>query len=280
MKELIRRGGKETRRRGEREQRKHFLFSYFLLSTFYFLLFFLISCQQKTATQIPQVLNTYSHDAQAFTQGLVYANGKFYESTGLNGRSSLREVDVKSGQVIRILPIDETYFAEGLAKVNTKLIQITWQNGEAFVYDLETFSKEKTFGYEGEGWGLCYDGKDLYMSDGSATLFKRNPETFEVTGKIPVKLNGQAIDQLNELECVDDFVYANVWQTDRILKVDKSNGQVLTEIDASSLLSIEERQSMDPNAVLNGIAYNSESQSFFITGKLWPKLFEVKFVGK
>ena len=144
-------------------------------------------------------MNTYSHDAQAFTQGLVYANGKFYESTGLNGRSSLREVDVKSGQVIRILPIDETYFAEGLAKVNSKLIQITWQNGEAFVYDLETFSKEKTFSYEGEGWGLCYDGKDLYMSDGSATLFKRNPETFEVTGKIPVKLNGQAIDQLNEL---------------------------------------------------------------------------------
>ena len=165
---------------------------------------------------------------------LVYADGKFYESTGLNGRSSLREVDIKSGDVIRSLPLDETYFAEGLAKVDNKLIQITWQNGEAFVYDLETFSKEKTFSYEGEGWGLCYDGKDLYMSDGSSTLFKRNAATFEVISQVQVKLNGQAIDQLNELECVDDFVYANVWQTDRILKVDKSSGQVLTEIDAST----------------------------------------------
>ncbi len=279
MKDLIRQGEGEKRRRGDKLQAKgRGLFTfYFLLFTFYFLLF---SCQQKTTTQIPQVLNTYSHDAGAFTQGLVYANGNFYESTGLNGRSSLREVDIKSGEVIRSLSLEDEYFAEGLARVDNKLIQITWQNKEAFVYDLETFSKEKTFNYEGEGWGLCYDGKDLYMSDGSSTLFKRNAATFEVISQVQVKLNGQSVDQINELECVDDVVYANVWQTDRILKVDKSSGQVLTEIDASTLLSTEERQGMDPNAVLNGIAYNPENQSFYITGKLWPKLFEVKFVEK
>jgi glutamine cyclotransferase len=264
----------KTRRQAEREKRRNFF--YFLLFTFYFLLF-LVSCQQKTTTQIPQILNTYPHDAEAFTQGLVYVDGKFYESTGLNGRSSLREVDVTTGEVIRILPLEEKYFAEGLAKVNNKLIQITWQNGEAFVYDLETFNQEKTFSYEGEGWGLCYDGKDLYMSDGSSTLFKRNPETFEITGTVQVTLNGQAVDQLNELECVDNAVYANVWQTDRILKINKTNGKVISEIDASNLLSTNEKQGVD---VLNGIAYNPDTQTFFITGKLWPKLFEVKFVGK
>jgi glutaminyl-peptide cyclotransferase len=253
------------------------LYSYLLSPISYLLLLFLVSCQQKMTTQIPQILNTYPHDAEAFTQGLVYANNKFYESTGLNGRSSLREVDIKTGEVIRILSIEEKYFAEGLAKVGNKLIQITWENGEAFVYDLETFEKEKMFRYEGEGWGLCYDGNDLYMSDGNSTLFKRNPETFEITGEIQVKLNGQAVEMLNELECVDGFIYANVWQTDRIVKIDKTSGFVVTDIDASTLLSAEERQGAD---VLNGIAYNPETQAFFLTGKLWPKLFEVKFVEK
>jgi glutamine cyclotransferase len=260
------------------QKAKILLLPSFLFSLFSFFLFTLVSCQQKATIQIPQILNTYPHDAEAFTQGLIYSEGKFYESTGLNGRSSLREVDIKTGEVVRILPIDEVYFAEGLAKVDNKLIQITWQNGEAFVYDLETFNKEKTFRYEGEGWGLCYDGKDLYMSDGSATLFKRDSETFEIISQVQVSFQGKPVMRLNELECVGEVVYANIWQTDNIVKINKSNGNVLTQIDASSLISADERQGMDPNAVLNGIAYNPDTQTFFITGKLWPRLFEVNFV--
>lgn len=249
-----------------------FLFS---LSSF---LFPLTSCQQQTATLTPQIINTYPHDDQAFTQGLLLHNGKFYESTGQYGLSSIREVEITTGNVSRIQILDSQYFAEGLALVDDKLIQLTWREGRAFVHDLATFNRENTFSYEGEGWGLCYDGATLYMSDGSATLYKRNPETFEVTGQMQVKQNGQAVTMLNELECVGEFVYANVWQTDKIMKINKSNGNVVSEIDASNLLNDEERASLPQGAVLNGIAYNPEADTFYITGKLWSKLFEVKFV--
>jgi glutaminyl-peptide cyclotransferase len=252
----------------------------FLLSTLYFLLFTLVSCQQQATTLTPQIINTYPHDDQAFTQGLVLHNGMFYESTGQYGLSSVREVEITTGNVNRIQILDSQYFAEGLALVNDKLIQITWREGRAFVYDLATFNRENTFSYEGEGWGLCYDGTDLYMSDGSATLYKRNPETFEITGQIQVKQNGQTVTMLNELECVGEFVYANVWQTDDIMKINKANGNVVSEIDASNLLSNEERASLSEGAVLNGIAYNPEADTFYITGKYWPKLFEVRFVKK
>jgi glutamine cyclotransferase len=249
-------------------------------SLFTFLLFTLAGCQQQPSTLTPQVLNTYPHDTSAFTQGLLLHDGKFYESTGLNGQSSLREVNVQTGEVIRMLQLDDEYFAEGLALVGDNLIQITWQNGDAFVYNVDTFNKEKTFSYQGEGWGLCYDGTNLYMSDGSANLYKRNPETFEVSGQIQVKQNGQAVTQLNELECVGEFVYANIWQTDKIIKINKTNGQVIAEVDASSLLNSEERAELSRDAVLNGIAYNPEADTFYLTGKLWPKVFEVKFVEK
>lgn len=253
----------------------------FLLFTFYLLLFTLISCQQQTVTTLtPQIINTYPHDDQAFTQGLLLHDGKFYESTGQYGTSSLREVEITKGNAIRNFVLDSQYFAEGLALVGDKLIQITWREGKAFVYDRATFNKEKTFSYEGEGWGLCYDGTDLYMSDGSATLFKRNAETFEVIGQVKVKQNGKDVTMLNELECVGDFVYANVWQTDKIVKINKANGNVVSEIDASNLLSSEERAGLSQDAVLNGIAYNPEADTFYITGKLWPSLFEVKFVEK
>jgi glutaminyl-peptide cyclotransferase len=249
-----------------------------LLFTLYSLLFTLVSCQQQAATLTPQVINTYPHDNQAFTQGLVLHDGKFYESTGQYGVSSLREVEITTGNALRNYVLDSQYFAEGLALVDDKLIQITWREGRAFVYDLATFNRENTFSYEGEGWGLCYDGQDLYMSDGSATLYKRNPETFEVTGQVQVKQNGEAVMMLNELECVGEFVYANVWRTDKIMKINKANGNVVSEIDASSLLNSEERTALPEGAVLNGIAYNPDADTFFITGKLWPKLFEVKFV--
>jgi glutaminyl-peptide cyclotransferase len=252
----------------------------FLLFALCSLLFTLVSCQQQTTTLTPQVINTYPHDNQAFTQGLVLYNGKFYESTGQYGVSSLREVDIKTGNALRNQVLDSQYFAEGLALVDDKLIQITWKEGKAFVYDLATFNKEQTFSYQGEGWGLCYDGTNLYMSDGSATLYKRNPETFEVTGQLKIKQNGQAVTMLNELECVGEFVYANIWQTDRIVKINKQNGQVVADIDASNLLSSEERASLPQGAVLNGIAYHPEADTFYITGKLWPKLLEVKFVEK
>jgi glutaminyl-peptide cyclotransferase len=252
----------------------------FLLFTFYFLLFTLVSCQQQATTLTPQIINTYPHDSHAFTQGLVLHDGKFYESTGQYGISSLREVDITTGNAIRNYVLDSQYFAEGLALVNDKLIQITWREGRAFVYDLATFNRENTFSYQGEGWGLCYDGESLYMSDGSATLYKRNPETFEVTGQVQVKQNGQAVTMLNELECVGEFIYANVWQTDKIMRINKSNGTVTNEIDASNLLSSEERASLPQGAVLNGIAYNLEADTFYLTGKLWSKLFEVKLVEK
>ncbi len=265
---------KTKERKTKNEKRKPFL-----LFTFYFLLFTLTACQQQTVTTLtPQIINTYPHDTQAFTQGLLVHEGKFYESTGEYGLSSLREVDITTGNAIRNQILDGQYFAEGLAQANDKLIQLTWQNGKAFVYDLATFNKEKTFAYEGEGWGLCYDSTDLYMSDGSATLFKRNAETFEVTGQIKVKQNGQGVTRLNELECVGEFVYANIWQTDKIVKVNKKNGNVVSEIDASNLLTSEERAALARGGVLNGIAYNPAADTFYITGKLWPKLFEVKFI--
>jgi glutaminyl-peptide cyclotransferase len=263
------------------QQIKTYKYLIFSLFTLHSSLFTLIACQQQTVTPLtPQIINTYPHDNQAFTQGLVLHNGKFYESTGQYGLSSLREVKITTGNALRNQVLDGQYFAEGLALMNNKLIQITWKEGKAFVYDLATFNKEKTFSYEGEGWGLCYDGTNLYMSDGSATLYKRNAETFEVAERIQVKENGQAVMMLNELECVGEFVYANIWQTDRIIKINKKNGAVMSDIDASTLLSSEERASLAQGGVLNGIAYNPDADTFYITGKLWPKLFEVKFVAK
>lgn len=247
-----------------------------LTSLIFLCLLGLASCQQAVTQQVPEVINSFPHDEAAFTQGLLLYDGKLYESTGLNGASSLREVDLETGKVIRILPLAERYFGEGLARVDDKLIQITWRNGEAFVYDLETFEQEEIFTYSTEGWGLCFDGEDLYMSDGSAQLYRRDPETFEEEKVIDVTLSGESVNNLNELECVGEHVYANVWQTDRIVKIDKASGRVVSEIDASGLFPASERPS-DPNAVLNGVAYNPESETFYLTGKLWPSLFEVRF---
>ena len=235
------------------------------------------SCQSSVTRQVPEVLATYPHDENAFTQGLLLFDGNLYESTGLFGRSSLREVNLGTGEVIRMLPLDSEYFAEGLAQVDDKLVQLTWQNGRAFVYDLDTFNEEGRFSYKTEGWGLCYDGESLYMTDGSATLFERDPETFEILSEKRVTLDNEPVTQLNELECVGEHVYANVWQTDRIVKIDKKSGRVVSNIDASDLFPIAERPA-DPNAVLNGIAYNPDTDTFYLTGKLWPKLFEVRFV--
>ncbi|MEZ4629365.1 MAG: glutaminyl-peptide cyclotransferase [Deinococcales bacterium] len=240
----------------------------------------LSSCQQEVSWLEPQIIQTYPHDPAAFTQGLVFDDGKLYESTGLNRYSSLREVELATGEVKRFFPLEDTYFAEGLALVGNKLYQITWLNSTVFIYNRDNFSREASLSYHGEGWGLCYDGVSLYMSDGSSLIRQRNPADFTILKTLSVNLDGQAVDQLNELECVGNYIYANIWHSDTILKIDKNNGKVISQIDASKLLSPEERAQLDTEAVLNGIAYNPSSNTFYLTGKWWPKLFEVRFVTK
>jgi glutamine cyclotransferase len=219
----------------------------------------------------------YPHDPSAFTQGLVFADGRFYESTGLYGESTLREVIPESGEVIRSLPLEARYFGEGLALADDRLIQLTWRSGVAFVWDADTFELLDTFRYETEGWGLCFDGADLWMSDGSAVLVRRDPDTFAVRGRVEVTDRGEPLGLLNELECVGDHVYANVWQTDTIVRIDKETGRVAATIDASGLLGQEERAALNAQAVLNGIAWDPETERFWLTGKLWPAVFEVEF---
>ena len=224
---------------------------------------------------VPQVLNTYPHDPTAFTQGLLLSDGVFYESTGRYGQSTLRKVDPETGEVQQSISIDDTYFAEGLARVDDRLIQLTWKAGKAFVYDVNTFDLLNTFDYQGEGWGLCYDGDYLYMSDGSPTIFIRDPETFNVVGSFTVTLTGSGVPDLNELECVGDDIWANVWQTDFIVRFDKVDGIISAVVYAPNLLNAQQAVGAD---VLNGIAYNPDHDTFYITGKLWPVLYEVHFV--
>ena len=223
------------------------------------------------------VINNYPHDAASFTQGLVYRDGRMFESAGLYGKSSLREVVLSTGSVIKMQNLSSNYFAEGLELVDNKLIQLTWREGKAFVYERDSFDLLDQFSYSGEGWGLCYDGLRLIMSDGSDKLYFRSPENFEIIGEIKVTLEGQELKNLNELEFVDGYVYANVWQQDIIVKINPATGIVVAVIDASGLLTSQESVGAD---VLNGIAWKSETKTFLITGKKWPKLFEVTFVKK
>ena len=222
-----------------------------------------------------ELVKAYPHDRGAFTQGLVLDRGKLYESTGLVGQSSLREVELETGRVIRKVDVPAPIFAEGLALVGDRLFQLTWQNGRVLVYDRRTFAKQQEHPYRGEGWGLCSDGTNLVMSDGSAMLTVRRPTDFGVVRTLAVTMDGSALDQLNELECVEGAVYANVWTRDLIVRIDPATGRVTARIEAPNLLSVIERQGVD---VLNGIAYDPSDQTFLITGKLWPKLFRVKFV--
>ena len=222
-----------------------------------------------------QVVRTYPHDRSAFTQGLLLHGGKLYESTGNVGQSSLREVELDTGRVIRRTSVPPPYFAEGLTLVGDRLIQLTWQHGRAFVYDRATFNKQSELAYQGEGWGLCTAKDQIVMSNGSSTLTLRRPTDFGVTRSIQVTMDGEQLSRLNELECVDDAVYANVWMRDLIVRIDPATGRVTQRVDAANLLSPVERQGVD---VLNGIAYDAADRTFLITGKYWPKLFRVRFV--
>lgn len=224
-----------------------------------------------------EVVETRPHDPAAFTQGLLWHDGRVYESTGQYGASTLREVDAETGAVLRSAPVPEAYFAEGLERVGERLLQLTWKEQVAFVYDLATFEQVGEYSYQGEGWGLCYDGAYLYMSNGSPIITIRDPETFEIAYRGRVTYQGTPVQRLNELECVGDYIYANVWTTNSIVQIDKRDGRVVAVIDASGLLTPDEAEAAD---VLNGIAYDAEAETFLITGKHWPKLFEVRFVAR
>src|SRR5437868_642477 len=221
-----------------------------------------------------QIVNIYPHDSNAFTQGLILADGKLLESTGEEGRSSLRNVDLQTGRVLRKVDVAEPYFAEGIALLNGKIYQLTWQHHVGFIYDAQTFNKVGQFNYTGEGWGLATDGQSLILSDGTNRIRFLDPNDFRVTKTITVLDGRTPIDQLNELEYVQGSIYANVWHDNRIAIIDPQNGHVTGWIDLAGLMPEGELQ--DPEAVLNGIAYDQTNNKLYVTGKLWPRLFEIR----
>jgi glutamine cyclotransferase len=223
------------------------------------------------------VRHVYPHDPGAFTQGLQYLDGVLYEGTGLNGRSSIRKVKLETGEVLQQRPVPQQYFGEGIVVWHSDLIELTWRSEVALVYDRTTFAPRRTFNYAGEGWGLTEDGTSLIMSDGSAELRVLDPATFLERRRIKVTADGAPVRYLNELEVVKGEIFANIWQTDYIARVSPATGHVTGWIDLSGLLSSTERANTD---VLNGIAYDAAHDRLFVTGKLWPKLFEIALVKK
>jgi glutaminyl-peptide cyclotransferase len=223
-----------------------------------------------------RIVHTYPHDQQAFTQGLIFVDGHLYESTGIEGKSSLREEDLETGRILQFHDVPSRYFAEGLTDWGSTLIQLTWQSHVALVYDRATFRFLRSFPFDGEGWGLTHDAKSLILSDGTAMLRFYHPETFRETKSITVKDHGKPVDQLNELEFIHGQIYANVWHSDRIARISPATGKVLGWIDLSGLLPASQHSTAE--AVLNGIAYDAAHDRLFVTGKLWPRLFEIKLV--
>ncbi len=225
-----------------------------------------------------EIVHVYPHDARAFSQGLAFADGFLYEGTGQYGQSSLRQVDLESGKVLKYVPLPREIFGEGIAISGSRIIQLTWQNRVGLIYDKESLKPQSTFRYKGEGWGLTTDGRRLVLSDGSATLRFLDPKTFRVVDTVTVRSRGAPVNQLNELEYVEGQIYANVWGSDRIARISPQTGEVLGWIDLAGLLKPAERVNVD--AVLNGIAYDPQAGRLFVTGKLWPKLFEIRVVPK
>lgn len=228
-----------------------------------------------------QIVKSYPHDSAAFTQGLLYLDGYLYESTGLPGRSSVRKVELESGRVAQQYALLPDYFAEGLTDWGSNLLQLTYQSQTGFVYDRLTLKPKSGFAYSGEGWGLTHDTKRLIMSDGSSSLRFWDPTTFAETERITVRDRGQPVNDLNELEYVRGEIFANVWHTDRIARISPATGNVVGWIDLKGLLKPGEISPSTPmagEAVLNGIAYDGSKDRLFVTGKLWPRLFEVKIV--
>ncbi|HZS46155.1 MAG TPA: glutaminyl-peptide cyclotransferase [Blastocatellia bacterium] len=221
-----------------------------------------------------EVVNSYPHDPDAFLQGLVWFNNSFYESTGRNGKSSLRHVEFPSGNILKKFDLPPQYFGEGLAMVGDKLFQLTWTSKKAFVYDRETFNLLHEYTYNTEGWGLTYDGKYLILSDGSSTLTYYDPDNFHPIKKLNVTNNGSPVLRLNELEYINGEIWSNIWQTDQIVRINPDTGQVTSYLDMTGLLTREFRTGRED--VLNGIAYDPQTKRIFVSGKLWPRIFEIK----
>jgi glutaminyl-peptide cyclotransferase len=219
-------------------------------------------------------LHEWPHDPTAFTQGLVFLNGDLLESTGLNGQSTLRDVDLETGKVLRQVRVPSQYFAEGLAVIGSKAYQLTWKSRKGFIYDVATFNQTGEFPYEGEGWGLTTDGRLLVLSDGTSRIRFIDPDTFKVVRSIDVRLEGRPLGQLNELEWIKGEIFANVWQTDTVVRIDPATGTVRGIIDFSFLLPLD--QQPPGTDVLNGIAYDPAHDRLYVTGKRWPLIFEVR----
>jgi len=224
-----------------------------------------------------RVVNTYPHDPGAFTQGLVFADGILYEGTGLKGRSSLREVDLETGEVVRIRDLSDVYFGEGITLWDDTIVQLTWLSQTGFVYDAATFDLLREFTYTTGGWGITSDGERLIMSDGTSMLHFLDPDSFQRTGQVIVKDGNRPVIGLNELEYIDGEVFANVWQTDLIARISPESGEVTAWIDLAGLLDPGDRPGTD---ILNGIAYDAKGKRLFVTGKLWPYLYEIEIIPK
>lgn len=223
-----------------------------------------------------RIVRSYPHDRHAFTQGLIYLDGDLYESTGLNGASSIRRVELASGRVLQRHDLDGKYFGEGLTAWGPNLIQLTLRTNLGFVYDRASLRLRQTFSYPGEGWGLTHDGERLIMSDGTPVLRFLNPWTLHDAGRLPVRAGTAAVAGLNELEYVQGEIYANIWPTDRIARISPQTGFVAGWIDLTGLMPAAERPAS--GSVLNGIAYDAPNDRLFVTGKRWPRLFEIRLV--
>lgn len=234
-----------------------------------------IDARQTPVTATYEIVEVVDHDPDAFTQGLEFDGDRLFESTGLVGRSTLRETDPDTGELLRSLDVPGV-FAEGLTVVGDEILQLTWTEEVAYRYDRDTFELVDTHSYEGQGWGLCHDGDRLIMSDGSSRLAFRDPATFSKFASVEVTFNGAPVNRLNELECVDGGVWANIWLTPLIVEIDPDDGRVRTVLDAGSLRP--ESTAGDGSAVLNGIAYDAATDTFLLTGKLWPVAYRVRIV--
>jgi glutamine cyclotransferase len=223
-----------------------------------------------------EVVNTYPHDAKAFTQGLLFFNGYLYESTGLRGQSSLRQVDLTTGKTIKQYDLEQGFFGEGITLFQQQIVQLTYTSRQGFVYQLDSFKSIKTFSYDSDGWGLTNDGSNLIMTDGSDQLIFLDPTSFAKIRQVTVFDRHGPVEQLNELAFIDGFVFANVWLTDIIMIINPQTGKVVSKIDLTNLLGIK-TNSDNP---LNGIAFDQQNQRLFVTGKRWPTLFEIKLIPK
>ena len=235
-----------------------------------------IAAQRKPApVQSFKVIATFPHDTSSFTQGLVFASdGQMYESTGLQGESTLRRVDIATGRTLQRIDVPREYFAEGLALVGDELLQLTWQHKLGFVYDRHTFKQKRTFSYKTEGWGIAYDGESrLVMSDGTDTLTFLDPKSLVFVKTLRVMDAGRPVGNLNELEWIEGEIWANVWTTDRIARISPNTGEVNAWVDLSTLFPLAQRT--PPADVLNGIAYDKATRRIYITGKKWPRLYQI-----